>query len=131
MVYFSRWKIIAVIAVCVLGILIAVPNLLSRDTLAKLPGWVPTRQVNLGLDLRGGSYLLLQIDLSALNKERLDNTLDSARGALRTAKIPFTSAEVEGDAIHLTLRDPAQTQDAISALDKMDTGPAGSAAAYQ
>ena len=69
--YFSRWKIIAVIAVCVLGMLIAVPNMMSRDTLAKLPGWVPTRQVNLGLDLRGGGYLLLQIDMNTLNAERL------------------------------------------------------------
>src|ERR1700679_2263549 len=118
MVYFSRWKIIAVIAVCVLGILIAVPNLLSRDTLAKLPGWVPTRQVNLGLDLRGGSYLLLQIDLNTLNKERLDGTLDSARTALRTAKIPFTNADADGNDVKITLRDPPQTQDAIPTLNK-------------
>ena len=86
MVYFSRWKIIGVIAACLIGVLIALPNLIGRDTLAKLPGWVPTRQVNLGLDLRGGSYLLLQIDVSALNKERLDNVLDSARAELRTRK---------------------------------------------
>jgi SecD/SecF fusion protein len=129
--YFSRWKIIAVIAVCVLGMLIAVPNMMSRDTLAKLPGWVPTRQVNLGLDLRGGSYLLLQIDLDALNKERLDSALDSARTALRTAKIPFTNAEIEGNAIRVTLRDPAQTQDAVAALNKLDTGSTGTADTYQ
>jgi SecD/SecF fusion protein len=118
--YFSRWKIIAVIAVCVLGMLIAAPNMVSRDTLAKLPGWVPTRQVNLGLDLRGGGYLLLQIDTDTLNKDRLETAVDSARGALRTAKIPFTSAEVEGNAVHLVLKDPAQTQDAIVALNKME-----------
>jgi SecD/SecF fusion protein len=128
--YFGRWKIIALIAVCVLGFLIAAPNLVSKDTLAKLPGWVPTRQVNLGLDLRGGSYLLLQIDLSALNKEQLDNTLDSARGALRTAKIPFTAADIDGDSIHITLRDPAQAADAIAALNKLDAGPAGSVSAF-
>ena len=79
--YFSRWRIIAVIAAIVLGMLVALPNVMSRDTLAKLPGWVPTRQVNLGLDLRGGAYLLLQIDTDTLNKERLETALDSARGA--------------------------------------------------
>src|ERR1700760_3125195 len=105
--YFSRWRIITVIAAIVLGMLVALPNVVSRDTLAKLPGWVPTRQVNLGLDLRGGAYLLLQIDTDTLNKERLETALDSARGALRTAKIPFTNAEVEGGAIHIVLRDPA------------------------
>ena len=120
--YFSRWKIFAVIAVCVLGMLIAVPNMVSRDTLAKLPSWVPTRQVNLGLDLRGGGYLLLQIDMDTLSKERLDGALDSARGALRTANIPFTSAEIQGDAVHVVLRNPAQTQDAIAALNKLDPG---------
>jgi len=129
-VYFSRSRIIAVIAICLIGVLLALPNVFSRDTLDKLPGWVPTRQVNLGLDLRGGSYLLMQIDLATMNKERLDSTLDSARTALRTAKIPFTSAETQGDAVLITLRDPAQTQDAISALNKLDAGPAGSTSIY-
>ena len=129
--YFGRWKITTVIAVCVLGMLIAIPNLLSRDTLAKLPHWVPTRQVNLGLDLRGGGYLLLQIDTDTMAKERLDGTLDSARGALRTAKIPFTSADVDGNAIHVVLRDPNQTQDAIAALRKLDAAAPGSASALQ
>src|SRR5277367_4460893 len=123
--YFSRWRITAVIAVCVLGMLIAVPNLISRDTLAKLPGWVPTRQVNLGLDLRGGGYLLLQIDMDTLTKERLETAVDTARAELRTAKIPFVSAEVEGNAVHLVLKDPAQTQDAVAALRKLDTAQPG------
>jgi SecD/SecF fusion protein len=123
--YFSRWKIFAVIAVCVLGMLVAVPNLFNRDTLAKLPAWVPSRQVNLGLDLRGGGYLLLQIDLNTLSKERLEGAVDSARAALRTAKIAFTSAEIEGDAVRIVLKDPAQTQDAIAALGKLDTAQPG------
>jgi SecD/SecF fusion protein len=123
--YFSRWKIIAVIAVCILGMLIAVPNMMSRDTLAKLPGWVPTRQVNLGLDLRGGGYLLLQIDMNTLNAERLETAVDSARAALRTAKIPFVSAEIQGDAVHIVLKDPTQTQEATAALNKLDPAAPG------
>ncbi len=129
--YFSRWKITAVIVACILGFLIAAPNMLSRDTLAKLPGWVPTRQVNLGLDLRGGGYLLLQIDMNTLSKERLDASLDNARATLRTAKIPFTSAEIEGNAVHVVLRDPAQTQDAVAALNKLDTAVPGATSALQ
>jgi len=123
--YFSRWKIITVIAAIVLGMLVALPNAVSPDTLAKLPGWVPTRQVNLGLDLRGGAYLLLQVDMDTLNKGRMESALDSARGALRTAKIPFTSAELQGTAIHIVLRDPAQTPDARAALAKLDTAQMG------
>ena len=46
------------------GILFAVPNLFSRQQLDVLPDWLPKRQVALGLDLRGGSHLLLEIDKS-------------------------------------------------------------------
>jgi SecD/SecF fusion protein len=123
--YFSRWRIIGVIAAIVLGMLVALPNLVSRDTLAQLPGWVPTRQVNLGLDLRGGGYLLLQVDMETYNKEHLETALDSARAMLRTAKIPFTSAELQGDAIHIVLRDSAQASEARAALAKLDPAPAG------
>jgi SecD/SecF fusion protein len=119
-VYFSRSRIIAVIAICVVGMLLALPNLFSKEQLAGLPSWVPSRQVSLGLDLRGGSYLLMQIDLDALNKERAETILDSARTALRTAKIPFTTAETDGGAAHIVLKDPAQTGDALTALHKLD-----------
>jgi SecD/SecF fusion protein len=125
MTYFSRWKIIGIITFIVLGILLAAPNLVSKDMLAKLPGWLPTRQVNLGLDLRGGSYLLMQVDLGELNKEWLDSTVDAARAALRTAKIPFTDADVGGGAVRIKLRDPSQSQDAVTALNKLDSGPVG------
>lgn len=131
MVYFSRWKILSVIALIIVGALVAAPNLIGRDTLSKLPSWVPTRQVNLGLDLRGGSYLLLQIDLTQLNKERLDNALDSAKAVLRTAKIYFTNADIDGSTIRVALRDPDQTKDAIAALGKLDTGDSGTVASYQ
>jgi SecD/SecF fusion protein len=131
MVYFSRWKVIGIITLIVLGVLIAAPNLVSKDLLSKLPSWVPTRQVNLGLDLRGGSYLLMQVDMTELNKEWLDNTVDAARGALRTAKIPFTDANTEGGAVHIKLRDPGQLQEALTAINKLDAGPVGTASSMQ
>lgn len=129
--YFSRWKILSIVAAIVIGTIIAIPNLMSRETLARLPGWVPTRQVNLGLDLRGGSYLLLQIDLTQLDKERLDNTLDSARAALRTAKIYFTNAEAEGSTVKITLKDPDQTNAALTALAGLEGSDATEPATYQ
>jgi SecD/SecF fusion protein len=129
--YFSRWKVLSIIALIVVGVIIAIPNLMSRETLAKLPSWLPTRQVNLGLDLRGGSYLLLQIDMSQLDKERLDNTLDEARAILRTQKIYFTNADVEGSTIKITLKDPEQTKAAQDALGKLEGGDATGPADYQ
>jgi preprotein translocase subunit SecD len=118
--YFSRSKIILILAVCAFGIIFALPNAFSKASLEKLPAWVPHRQVNLGLDLKGGAYLLLQLDLDAMRKEQLEGTLDNVRNQLRTDKIGFTSLEAQGNAIHIVLRDTAQMNDALAALKKTE-----------
>ncbi len=73
MVYFAKWKVILVLAVCVLGLAYAAPNLLPAEQAAKLPGWLPHNRLNLGLDLQGGSHLLLEVDIKTVTRERLDN----------------------------------------------------------
>ena len=78
MMYFSRLKSATILAVCVLGVLLCLPNLLRAPA-----DWVPWRQVRLGLDLRGGSYLLLEVDAATVLKERLDSIADGARTTLR------------------------------------------------
>ena len=60
MVYFSKWKISIILGIVFLGFAIAAPNLLEQKTADKLPDWLPNQQVNLGLDLQGGSHLLLE-----------------------------------------------------------------------
>ena len=77
MLYFGRAKTTLILGVCVLGALLCLPNFLPQPA-----SWVPWRQVHLGLDLRGGSYLLLQVDMDAVRKERLDTILDRTRQAL-------------------------------------------------
>ena len=77
MMYFSRAKATLIVGLCLLGVLLCLPNL-SRSPNA----WLPWRQVHLGLDLQGGSYLLMQVDMSAVTKERLNGLVDSARQAL-------------------------------------------------
>ncbi len=72
MLYFSRWKIIAIVAVCLAGILFTLPNFFSRETLAGLPSWVPARQMTLGLDLQGGAHVVLEVDTPALVKDRVE-----------------------------------------------------------
>ncbi len=71
MMTLSRWKIIAVLASAIFGLLFSLPNLLPAQTLAALPAWMPHQKLNLGLDLQGGSYLLLEVDTNALRAERL------------------------------------------------------------
>jgi protein-export membrane protein SecD len=78
MMYFSRLKSATILAVCVLGLMLCLPNLFPAPA-----GWLPWRQVRLGLDLRGGSYLLLQVDAATVLKDRLESLADGARTTLR------------------------------------------------
>jgi protein-export membrane protein SecD len=111
--YFSRMKTTIILAVCLLGMLLGVPNLFPAPA-----SWVPWRTVHLGLDLRGGSYLLLEVDMKAVVKERLDSLMDGVRQALRTGQIFYQSLDAQPDQnrIVLRLRDPAKTGDAVAAL---------------
>ena len=69
MLYFSRWKTISIWAVVLLGVLFALPNLYPQSWLSAMPDWIPKRQMTLGLDLQGGSHILLQIDRQDLANE--------------------------------------------------------------
>ncbi|HVY13923.1 MAG TPA: protein translocase subunit SecD [Rhodopila sp.] len=113
MMYFSRLKTTVILAVCLLGLLLGLPNLFS----APAP-WLPWRTVHLGLDLRGGSYLLLEVDMKAVVKERLDNLADGIRQALREKQIFYQSLDEQQDQdrVVLRLRDATKTDAAAAAL---------------
>ncbi len=80
MLYFSRLKTATVLGLCLLGVLLALPNAFPAPA-----AWLPWRTIRLGLDLRGGSYLLMQVDMQAVTRERLNTLAESARQALREA----------------------------------------------
>src|SRR5271156_1075532 len=120
MLYFANWKVLLICGVCALGLLFSLPNLLSPASLAWLPASIPHKRVSLGLDLRGGSYLLLQVEVAAAQRERLNSIIDNVRNALRDANIGYTGLEVEGNAITFTIREPDRIDDARQALRKLD-----------
>ncbi|HEX5318986.1 MAG TPA: protein translocase subunit SecD [Stellaceae bacterium] len=120
MLYFANWKILLICAACALGVLFSLPNLFTPAQLAFLPQSIPHKQVSLGLDLRGGSYLLLEVDFAAAQKERLNTIVDSVRNKLRDAHIGYTGLAVDKDAIVFTLREPERTEDAKKALGTID-----------
>lgn len=109
MIYIPRWKILLVLAVVLGGLLFALPNVVGKDN---MPSFLPNKAINLGLDLRGGSHLLLQVDLSAVMKERTEDLVATTRPALRTAKINYTRIAALPDGIRITLRDAAQMGEA-------------------
>jgi protein-export membrane protein SecD len=113
MMYFSRLKTLLILGACFVGLLLCIPNLMS----APAP-WLPWRTVHLGLDLRGGSYLLMEVDMKAVIKERLEGLLDNVRQALRPGHIFYQTLEAQPDQnrILLKLRDSSQTDAAVAAL---------------
>ena len=119
MLYFGRAKTALILGICVLGALLCLPNILPQPA-----PWVPWRQVHLGLDLRGGSYLLLQVDMDAVRKERLDTLLDRARSALAGKYRSLTEPPGEGRVL-VALRDPAGTQAALDTLKPLAANPDG------
>jgi len=96
MLYFANWKVILICAVCAAGLFLTIPNLFTEQQLAALPSWMPHKQVALGLDLRGGSYLLLEVDVAAAERDRLNSVEEAARNALRDTKIGYTGLTNQG-----------------------------------
>jgi preprotein translocase subunit SecD len=92
--YPSRSKLAFYAILTLLSCLIALPNILSHQQLAHIPSWLPKQQVILGLDLKGGAHLVLEIDQAALAKDRLDSLADQARHALRSARMAGTEDRV-------------------------------------
>ena len=122
MMYFSRLKTALIIAACVLGALLCLPNLIPAPA-----SWVPWRTVRLGLDLRGGSYLLLEVDMAAVARERLDSIADGARTALRGKVNGFQPPQVQPAQNRVTIRmaPGAQQDDAARLLREASTAAGG------
>lgn len=116
MLHFSRWTSILIWLATAFSILFAAPNFVPKDLLAKLPSWVPHSTMTLGLDLQGGSYIMLKLERGDIIKERVDTTLDDVRGNLRKANVGYTSLVANGQKITFKLRDAGQVPAAKTAL---------------
>src|SRR5215216_2645342 len=101
MLYFTRWKALAIILTALVVCLFAVPNFFLEAKVKTWPLWAQ-RHIVLGLDLQGGSYLLLEIDSNSVKKERLDQIREDVRRTLRDAKILNTSV-VRNDAVEVRI----------------------------
>ncbi len=124
MIHFSNWKIFLIVAVCVWGVLFTVPNFIAPETRASMaenmPGWIPSQAVNLGLDLQGGSHLLLQVELGDVIKEQSSDLLAQARTELRSERIGYTRLSPVPNGFRVSLRDSAQADAAKKILRKLD-----------
>ena len=122
MLALSRWKILLVLASALFGLIFTLPNLLPDNVLETVPAWLPHDRLSLGLDLRGGSYLLMEVDTNALNQERLTNLTEDVRTKLRVAQINFDSLGLQGEVVSLHVPDAAQYQQAFKLLSNQIGG---------
>ena len=118
MLYFSRWKAAAIILTAFAVCLFAVPNFFSADMVKRLPQWAQ-RHVVLGLDLQGGSHILLEVDSAAVRKEKVQTLLDDVRRILREAKIGYTGLVARGDGVELRIREGQDVQLALTKLREL------------
>jgi len=116
--YFTRWKIFWIVATALLVCALAVPNFFPEATVKTWPKWAQ-RHIVLGLDLQGGSHLLLEVDSGAVKKEKLNQVLDDARRVLREARIRFSGLSVRGDVVEVRVTDAAETANALNKLREL------------
>lgn len=115
MLNFPRWKVIAILLSCLFFIALALPSLLPPAARDQLPAWMPSRTVNLGLDLQGGVHLLLKMDFDTYLKEHLENVEDGLRQQFREEKVKYKGLSVRNGTVSFTLL-PNQGEISIAAL---------------
>lgn len=112
MIYYATWKKWMVVLLCLLSVLYAAPNLVPRSIMEplsdKAAGWMPVHPVNLGLDLQGGSYLLLKVDMNAALKDHFVGAADAVRKELLGERIGYVNLKGDTAGISFTLRDAKQ-----------------------
>jgi preprotein translocase subunit SecD len=114
MLYFTRWKALAIILTALVVCLCAVPNFFPQEQVKTWPLWAQ-RHIVLGLDLQGGSYLLLEVDSNYVKKQKLDQVREEARRTLRDARIIFT-AVARNDAVEVRLNKESDLPAALTKL---------------
>jgi SecD/SecF fusion protein len=122
----SFWSRLATMIIVLAGILVALPNALPDNIRSRIPKFLPSQTVNLGLDLQGGSYLLLQIDFDQVNRDRAESLMGDIRAALRKAHIGFTDLNAQGDAVSVRITDSSRLDEARTLLQGINPAMTGS-----
>ena len=112
MIHVPRWKILLVIAISLLSILYCVPTFLDKGTRewikTSVPSWVPAHSIRLGLDLQGGSHLLLEVDTDSVVRQRAEDVVNSVRTESRKEGIAYSALSTVPNGMKMALKDPAQ-----------------------
>src|SRR5580704_7717329 len=115
MLYIPRWKAIAILLTAGICCLFAIPNFLPEKTVQRWPAWAQ-RHVVLGLDLQGGSHILLQVDANDVRRQKLQTLQDDVRRIMREAGLRLVRAPaIRGNSVEVIVRD-TDVQQALAKL---------------
>jgi preprotein translocase subunit SecD len=117
MLQVSNFTRIIVALILIAGVLIALPNALPDKARARLPSWWSNLTVSLGLDLQGGSYVLLEVQLDQVQKDKIESLMGDIRHALRKARIGYTDLKAGPDNVSLTVTDMGRFEDAKTLIE--------------
>ena len=105
MLYISRAKAAAILLTAAFVCLFAVPNFFSESMVQKWPGWAQ-RHIVLGLDLQGGSHILLEVDANDVRRQKVEGLRDDVRRVLRDARVGITGQPViRGNTVEVHIRE--------------------------
>lgn len=94
MLRFSTWKFLAIVAMTLAAVLVVAPSMLSPSNYqalaSRLPSWLTPPTIVLGLDLQGGSHVMLEVDQADLVSTQVKNLRDDVRRILREEKVAIT-----------------------------------------
>ncbi|WEJ99764.1 MAG: protein translocase subunit SecD [Candidatus Sphingomonas phytovorans] len=123
MLDFPRWKITSILVLLAALMALAIPSFFSEDQ-TKAWGWIPHPRINLGLDLAGGSYLLLEADTADLINQRVEQKRDEVAAAMKRAnpKIDIGDISTRDGKVTFMLRDVTQVDAAREQLQALTTG---------
>ena len=126
MLEFPRWKVWLLWLIVAAGVLLSMPSLIASTPVAgSWPKWMPQYKINLGLDLAGGSHLLLEADSGDMQKQRLQSMEDSVATELRRdPRIDVGDISTAGGRLSFLVRNPTQVDAAVERLRKL-TQPIG------
>ena len=98
MLYFSKLKVSLIYSLIIVFLFFASANLFNNEK-----NFLLSKKVNLGLDLQGGSYLLLEVDSGPIINQKLQNKLISLRNLLKEKKIKYQNLEISNKKIKFKL----------------------------
>jgi preprotein translocase subunit SecD len=124
MLYISRAKAAAILLTATFVCLFAVPNFFSDSMVQRWPAWAQ-RHIVLGLDLQGGSHILLEVDANDVRRQKVEGLRDDVRRILRDARVGITGQPViRGNTVEVHIRD-ADLQQGQTKLRELSTPVGG------